>query len=45
MVDTEPYDVILDEIEIVTREPDKGEELVKEVDSRYVNGDASKEIG
>ncbi|KAK5166456.1 uncharacterized protein LTR77_007999 [Saxophila tyrrhenica] len=42
---TEPYDVISDEVEVVTREPDNGEELVKDVDSRYVNGDASKELG
>jgi alkaline phosphatase D len=42
---TQPYDVISDEVHVITREPDEGEELVKDLDSRYVNGDASKEIG
>jgi alkaline phosphatase D len=37
--------VISDELEVVTRDPVNGEELTKEIDSRYVNGDPSKEIG
>ncbi len=40
-----PYDVLSDEIKIVTREPANDEELVKDLDSGYVNGNASKEIG
>ncbi len=37
--------MISDEIEIVTREPIDGEELLRDVDSSYANGDASKEVG
>jgi alkaline phosphatase D len=42
---TSPYDIISDELEIVTRDPVNGEELAKEIDSRYVNGDPTKEVG
>ena len=42
---TAPYDIISDDIEVVTREPVNGEELVKDVDPRYVNGDPTKEVG
>ncbi|KAK3686924.1 hypothetical protein LTR37_019322 [Vermiconidia calcicola] len=42
---TEPYDVISDDVEIITKEPVYGKELLKDVDPRYVNGDASKEVG
>lgn len=37
--------MISDELEVVTKDPVNGEELSKEIDSRYVNGDPSKEVG
>ena len=42
---TAPYDILSDDIKIITRDPDDGEELAKEIDSRYVNGDPAKEVG
>jgi alkaline phosphatase D len=37
--------VISDEIEVIVREPENGDDVLKEVDPRYVNGDASKDVG
>ena len=42
---TAPYDVISDDVKVITKEPENGEELVNDVDSRYVNGDSGKEVG
>ena len=44
-INVEPYDVISDDVQIITKDPVDGEELVKDIDSRYVNGDPSKEVG
>ena len=42
---TTPYNILADDIEIITKDPVNGEEITDEIDSRYVNGDATKEIG
>lgn len=43
LLHTSPYDIVADEIEIITREPVDGDE--RDVDPRYVNGNALKDPG
>ena len=45
LTQTTSYDVISDDLEVITKDPVNGEELIKDVDPRYVNGDATKEVG
>ena len=42
---TAPYEVVADEIEIVTHKVPNSVENAEEVDPQYVNGDATKDVG
>ncbi|KAK5119796.1 hypothetical protein LTR85_007122 [Meristemomyces frigidus] len=42
---TSSYEIVADEIDIVTREAPHPKEDVKDIDRRYADGDASKDVG
>ena len=42
---SEPYNILQDEVHVVTKEPSHSQEDFKDVDPRYVNGSAPKDPG